>query len=49
MHREIGNAVPWPVGYALGRELRDALFEDWLSRGRQPINKQEPEDIVDLT
>ncbi|CAL1693859.1 unnamed protein product [Somion occarium] len=30
MHRQIGNAVPWPVAEALGRELRDAMFKDWL-------------------
>lgn len=41
MQREIGNAVPWPMGYALGRQLRDALFEDWLARKREP-----PENII---
>jgi DNA (cytosine-5)-methyltransferase 1 len=30
MHRQIGNAVPLPVGAALGRELRLALFKKWL-------------------
>ena len=30
MHRQIGNAVPWPVGFALGRELGDAMFKHWL-------------------
>ena len=30
MHRQIGNAVPWPVGVALGRELREAMFKYWL-------------------
>ena len=35
MQREIGNAVPWPVGNALGRELRDALFEEWLRNKQQ--------------
>ncbi|TFK56344.1 S-adenosyl-L-methionine-dependent methyltransferase [Heliocybe sulcata] len=29
MHRQIGNAVPWPVSMALGRELRDSLFQHW--------------------
>ncbi|GJE89469.1 S-adenosyl-L-methionine-dependent methyltransferase [Phanerochaete sordida] len=42
MQREIGNAVPWPVGYALGRELRDALFEDWLLR------RPDDSDVVTL-
>lgn len=27
MHRQIGNAVPLPIGHALGRELKEALFE----------------------
>jgi DNA (cytosine-5)-methyltransferase 1 len=29
MHRQIGNAVPLPVGNALGRELGMALFKKW--------------------
>ncbi|KAL4250277.1 DNA (cytosine-5)-methyltransferase [Abortiporus biennis] len=29
MHRQIGNAVSWPVSIALGRELREALFQKW--------------------
>lgn len=36
LHRQIGNAVPFPVATALGRELRDAVFKQWLeeqSRG----------------
>ena len=32
MHRQIGNAVPWPVGVALGRELFNTVFEDWLEK-----------------
>ena len=28
MHRQIGNAVAWPVSEALGRELMDALFRE---------------------
>ncbi|KAF8644239.1 hypothetical protein AX16_008594 [Volvariella volvacea WC 439] len=31
LHRQIGNAVPWPIGIALGRELREALFKKWKS------------------
>ena len=27
MLRQIGNAVPWPLGEALGRELRKARFK----------------------
>ncbi|TBU32705.1 S-adenosyl-L-methionine-dependent methyltransferase [Dichomitus squalens] len=29
LHRQIGNAVPWQVGEALGRELERAMFEKW--------------------
>ncbi|KAJ7687355.1 S-adenosyl-L-methionine-dependent methyltransferase [Mycena rosella] len=29
LHRQIGNAVPWQVSRALGRELRAALFKKW--------------------
>ncbi|KIY53107.1 hypothetical protein FISHEDRAFT_33873 [Fistulina hepatica ATCC 64428] len=29
MIRQIGNAVPWPVGKAIGREFRHALIQKW--------------------
>nr|VWP01255.1 Glucans biosynthesis glucosyltransferase H (EC [Ganoderma boninense] len=29
MHRQIGNAVPWQVGEALGRELKMAMYQKW--------------------
>ncbi|KAH9973348.1 S-adenosyl-L-methionine-dependent methyltransferase [Lactifluus volemus] len=29
MHRQIGNAVPWPVSAAIGRELHEAQFKKW--------------------
>ncbi|TFY55316.1 hypothetical protein EVG20_g9367 [Dentipellis fragilis] len=29
MHRQIGNAVPLPLGIALGREIRKAQFQMW--------------------
>ena len=29
MHRQIGNAVPWPVAAAIGRELREARMKKW--------------------
>ena len=32
MHKQIGNAVAWPVGRALGHELKEALFKGWLGR-----------------
>ncbi|THH07097.1 hypothetical protein EW146_g9422 [Bondarzewia mesenterica] len=37
LHPYIGNAVAWPVGAALGRELKDAAFKKWL---------QDREDII---
>ncbi|TDL19401.1 S-adenosyl-L-methionine-dependent methyltransferase [Rickenella mellea] len=38
MHRQIGNAVPLPMGHALGRELRAAMFKKWKS-------EQQPEQM----
>ncbi len=29
MLRQIGNAVPWQVAMALGRELQAAVLQDW--------------------
>ena len=29
MHRQIGNAVPWPVSRALGKELQRSLMAKW--------------------
>ncbi|RDB29208.1 DNA (cytosine-5)-methyltransferase 3 [Hypsizygus marmoreus] len=37
MHRQIGNAVPLPVGIALGRELRMALYKKWLKARQEAI------------
>ncbi|KAF9814898.1 hypothetical protein IEO21_04842 [Rhodonia placenta] len=37
MHRQIGNAVPFPVSSALGRELREAAFKYWLASRAQAI------------
>lgn len=37
MHRQIGNAVPWPVAMAIGRELRKVLVKKWL---------KEREDVI---
>lgn len=30
MHRQIGNAVPWPVSIAIAREFRNVLFKKWI-------------------
>jgi DNA (cytosine-5)-methyltransferase 1 len=32
MHRQIGNAVPWQVAKALGRELQASVLKDWEER-----------------
>lgn len=32
MHRQIGNAVPWTVAEALGRELLKVLVQKWEQR-----------------
>jgi len=44
MHRQIGNAVPLPVGHALGRELREALFTKWIAQREQAIEIEDDED-----
>ena len=44
MHREIGNAVPWPVGIALGRELKEAMFKHWFEHER----REGDEDMIIL-
>ncbi|KAG9223174.1 hypothetical protein PLEOSDRAFT_155087 [Pleurotus ostreatus PC15] len=37
MHRQIGNAVPWPLSRALGQELGKALYNKWLADRRNAI------------
>ncbi|KAG0703678.1 S-adenosyl-L-methionine-dependent methyltransferase, partial [Suillus ampliporus] len=37
MHRQIGNAVPWPVSMAIGRELRKAMMMKWLKKREEAI------------
>ena len=44
MHRQIGNAVPLPVGHALGRELREALFTKWVAQREQAIEIEDDEN-----
>ncbi|KAI0354603.1 S-adenosyl-L-methionine-dependent methyltransferase [Trametes cingulata] len=39
LQRHIGNAVPWPVSEALGRELRAAMLKKWL---------QDREDAIEI-
>lgn len=41
MHRQIGNAVPWPVSTAIAREFRETLYKGWATRN--PID--EPMDV----
>jgi DNA (cytosine-5)-methyltransferase 1 len=31
MHRQIGNAVAWPVGAAFGRSLQDVMYKTWIA------------------
>ncbi|KAG5635917.1 hypothetical protein H0H81_009679 [Sphagnurus paluster] len=48
MHRQIGNAVPLPVGVALGRELRTACCQKWLSsREEDAARRRKAIDLVD--
>ncbi|KAF9041782.1 S-adenosyl-L-methionine-dependent methyltransferase [Hymenopellis radicata] len=35
MLRQIGNAVPWQVAMALGRELQASILEDWEEHERE--------------
>lgn len=37
MHRQIGNAVPWPVAMAIGRELKKVLVKKWLKERENAI------------
>jgi len=37
MHRQIGNAVPWPVAMAIGRELRKVLVKKWWKEREDAI------------
>jgi DNA (cytosine-5)-methyltransferase 1 len=48
MHRQIGNAVPLPLGRALGRELRETLYREW-KEGRLIIQERdEDEEMRDV-
>jgi len=37
MHRQIGNAVAWPVAMAIGRELKKVLIKMWLKDREEAI------------
>ncbi|KAJ2006900.1 hypothetical protein GGI04_001720 [Coemansia thaxteri] len=37
MYRQIGNAVPPPLAYALSLELRDALFQDFVAHAPDSV------------
>lgn len=43
MHRQIGNAVPWQVGAALGREFRIALEKSWV-----PSKAATPVEVIEI-
>lgn len=48
MHRQIGNAVPLPLGRALGRELGETLYREW-KEGRLNIQERdEDEEMRDI-
>ncbi|KAG8219377.1 S-adenosyl-L-methionine-dependent methyltransferase [Butyriboletus roseoflavus] len=42
MHRQIGNAVPWPVSTAIAREFRETLYKGWVETNPIP---DEPMDV----
>ncbi|KAF9011170.1 hypothetical protein BDQ17DRAFT_1233710 [Cyathus striatus] len=44
MHRQIGNAVPLPLGRALGRELGLALFKKWREATENAIENDSDQD-----
>lgn len=45
MHRQIGNAVPWPVSVAIAREFRETLYKDWVKRN--PVDDPADEEFTD--
>ncbi|KAF8963951.1 S-adenosyl-L-methionine-dependent methyltransferase [Flammula alnicola] len=47
MHRQIGNAVPLPVAHALGRELRESLFNEWNLMRQDAITIDDDDDDDD--
>ncbi|TFK42046.1 S-adenosyl-L-methionine-dependent methyltransferase [Crucibulum laeve] len=44
MHRQIGNALPLPLAYAIGREVRNALFKRWREE-RQRHKRQNDMEV----
>lgn len=44
MHRQIGNAVAWPVSVAIGRELKAALYKGWC----EPRDEKEDENMDEI-
>lgn len=40
--------MPWQIGHALGRELREALFREWTEKLEQAIRIDESDDDVDV-
>ena len=40
MHKLIGNAVPWPLGEALGRELEKAWYKETQSANDEDVEME---------
>ncbi|KAF8131609.1 S-adenosyl-L-methionine-dependent methyltransferase [Boletus edulis] len=47
MHRQIGNAVPWPVSVAIGRKFRETLYKGWVKRNPIPDEPTDEEPTDD--
>ena len=40
MYRQVGNAVPIPMAYALGLELRKVFMERWFEERRAKVESK---------
>jgi DNA (cytosine-5)-methyltransferase 1 len=45
MHRQIGNAIPWQVSIAIGREFRKALYKRLKDRAKREDHDMEVIEI----
>lgn len=48
MHRQIGNAVPLPLGRALGREFQETLYREWKGGRLDVQERDEDEEMMDV-